>query len=286
LELWNKHGQPLIDNIGEFVTKTTELFQKIWDDILAPIIKPFLEDLKWLWDTHISGMIKKVGDFVGKLVNGALEIYNKFIQPILLWLIDKLSPCFAWIGSIISGVFTTIVAFISDRVGAIIGFFGGLIDFITGIFTGNWEKAWDGVKTMFKNVIDGIVAIFKFPINLIIDAINAFTAGLNKIQIPDWVPGVGGKGINIPKIPKLAQGGIIDSPTVAVVGEAGKEAVMPLERNTGWIDQLANKIGETIGGGSGNINLTVKLGEDTIFNKFIEYGKAKAFETNGEVAFA
>ncbi len=51
-----------------------------------------------------------------------------------------------------------------------------------------------------------------------------------------------GKGINIPTIPKLAKGGIVDSATIAMVGEAGKEAVMPLENNTGWITDLAGKV--------------------------------------------
>jgi hypothetical protein len=68
-----------------------------------------------------------------------------------------------------------------------------------------------------------------------------------------------------------------------MIGEAGKEAVMPLERNTGWIDQLADKIGDKLGGVAGNIQLIVKLGEDTIFDRFIDYQKAKSFETNGEV---
>ena len=286
VDLWNEHGKPLIDNIGEFVTNIIALFKKIWDKVLEPIITPFLETLSWLWDKHIKGLVEKVGDFIGKLVNGALEIYNKFISPILMWIIDKLSPTWSYLCNLVIGVFGTIVSFISDTIGAILDYLGGFIDFITGIFTGNWKKAWEGVKTMFKSAIDGIVAIFKFPINLIIDAINSFIAGLNKIQVPDWVPVVGGKGLNIPKIPKLATGGIIDSPTVALVGEAGKEAVMPLERNTGWIDQLASKIGEKIGGGEGGMRLTVKLGEESIFDKFIEYSREKAFETNGEVVFA
>ena len=129
-----------------------------------------------------------------------------------------------------------------------------------------------------------MVGIFKFPINLIIDGINAFISGLNKIKIPDWVPAVGGKGINIPKIPKLARGGIIDSPTIAMVGEAGKEAVMPLERNTSWINQLADKLADKIGGNNSNpIQLIVKIGEDTILDKFIQGMKDKDFETNGEV---
>lgn len=283
LNLWNEHGEPLINNIGEFATKTIALFQSIWDNVLEPIITPFLETLSWLWDEHISKIVEKTGDFVGKLVNGALEIYNKFIQPIALWLLEKLAPAWAFLSNAVIGVLGSILAVISDVIGSIIGIFGGIIDFITGIFTGNWSKAWNGIKDIFKNIIDGLVGIFKFPINLIIDGINSFISGLNKVKVPDWVPAVGGKGINIPKIPKLARGGIVDRPTTAIIGEAGKEAVMPLENNTGWIDQLADKLSSRFGRNGNPMQLIIKLGEDTIFDKFIDYMEDKNFETNGEV---
>lgn len=283
VSLWDEHGATLLNNMGEFVTKTIELFQSIYDNVLEPIITPFLETLSWLWDEHLSKLIEKIGDFIGKLANGALEIYNKFIQPIVTFLLDKLSPAWSYLSSLVIGVLGTILGTVSDVIGSIIGVLGGIIDFITGIFTGNWKKAWNGVKDIFKNIIDGLAGIFKAPINLIIDGINAFISGLNKIKIPDWVPAVGGKGINIPKIPKLAQGGIIDKPTVAVVGEAGKEAVMPLESNTGWIDLLANKLADKIGNNDNPIHLTVKVGEDTLLDKVIQGMKDKDFETNGEV---
>lgn len=289
VELWNEHGAPLVNNIGEFVNEIVSLFQSIWDNVLEPIITPFLETLSWLWDKHIKGLIKNVGDFVMKLVNGALEIYNKFISPIVKWLLEKLAPVWSFLAGTVIGVIGDIVAVIVDIASAIFKALGGIVDFITGIFTGNWKKAWDGVKSIFTGIWDALVGILKFPLNLIISALNGLIGGLNKIgfDIPDWVPVIGGKrfGFNIPKIPKLAQGGIVDSPTVAMIGEAGKEAVMPLERNTGWIDQLAGKLADKIGGVAGNIKLIVKLGEDTIFDKFIEYSKEKAFETNGEVVF-
>lgn len=281
--LWDKHGKPLIDNVGEFATKIIEYFQKIWDDILEPIITPFLETLSWLWDKHIKQMIANVGDFVGKLINGALEIYNKFIQPIQLWIMDKLAPVWAYLSNLIIGVLGTVISFISDTVSRIFKCLGGIIDFVVGVFTGNWKKAWEGVKSIFGSAFDALVALAKFPLNLIIDGINSFIAGLNKIKVPNWVPGVGGKSINLPKIPKLARGGVVDSPTITMVGEAGKEAVMPLERNTGWIDSLADKLSNKIGGSGSPIQLIIKLGEDTIFEKFIDYINDKDFQTNGEV---
>ena len=129
--------------------------------------------------------------------------------------------------------------------------------------------------------------VFKGVINLIIDVVNGFIKGINKLKfdVPDWVPVIGGKqwGFNIPAIPKLARGGIVDKPTIAQIGEAGKEAVIPLENNTGGLNLLADKLADKIGNNATPIQLIVKLGEDTIFDKFIENIKEKSFETNGEV---
>lgn len=225
VDLWDQYGEPLVNNVGEFVTKLTSLFQSIWDNILEPIVQPFLETLSWLWDKHIKGLIEEVGNFIMKLVNGALEIYNKVVSPILSWLLDKLSPAFSFIGGLITGVFGTVVSFISDAVKSVFKLFGGIIDFITGVFTGNWKKAWTGVKNIFKGIFDGLVALFKAPINLIIDGLNAFIKGLNKIKIPNWVPVVGGKGFHINTIPKLAQGGYAkaNNPQLAIIGDNKRE---------------------------------------------------------------
>lgn len=224
-DLWDEYGEPLVNNIGEFVQKTIDLFQSIWDNVLEPIITPFLETLSWLWDEHLKGLIEEVSTFILKLTNGALEIYNNVIEPIVSWLLEKLSPAFTYIGGLITGVFGTVVSFISDAVKSIFKIFGGIIDFITGIFTGNWKKAWNGVKNVFKGIFDGLVNVFKTPINFIIDGINAFIKGLNKIKIPDWVPVVGGKGFNMNTIPKLAQGGYAraNNPQLAIVGDNKRE---------------------------------------------------------------
>lgn len=283
VDLWNEHGKPLVDNVGEFATKVIGLFQSVWDNVLEPIVKPLLETISWLWDKHLKGMVTELGKFIGSLVNGVLEIYNKFIDPIVKFLLNVLSPVWATVSSYLIGTLGSMIGGIVDIVTGIIKTFRGLVDFIAGVFTGNWRKAWDGVKNIFGGIFDGLKALFKTPINYIIDGINAFISGLNKIKIPDWVPAVGGKGINIPKIPKLARGGVIDKPTIAMIGEAGKEAVIPMENNLGALEKLSTMIGEKIGGNNQPIQLTVKIGEDTILDKFIEGIRDKNFETNGEV---
>lgn len=172
----------------------------------------------------------------------------------------------------------------------------------TGTKIKKWfSNLWDGIKNVFsdvgkwfadvgKKIGDAVSGAVKSAINWVLEKaigiINGFLKGINfAIGIINKIPGVEISKLSLLEVPKLARGGIVDSPTYAMIGEAGKEAVMPLERNTGWIDQLADKIGDKIGGASGNIKLIVKLGEEAIFDRFIEYGKEKAFETNGEVVF-
>ena len=287
VDLWDEHGKPLVDNVGEFTTKIIGLFQSIWDNVVEPIVKPFLETISWLWDKHLKDMVKSLGDLVGSVINGALEIYNKFIDPIVKWLLERLAPVWARVSSTIIGIIGTIIGVIADLVTGLAKRLTGFIDFIVGVFTLNWSKAWNGVKSIFTGIWDALTGVVKGVINVIIDILNGFVAGINKIKldVPDWVPVIGGKkfGFNIPKIPKLAKGGVIDRPTIAQIGEAGKEVVLPIERNTGWIDKMADKLSDKMGNNGNPIQLVVKLGEDTIFDKFIDYSKEKSFETNGEV---
>lgn len=143
---------------------------------------------------------------------------------------------------------------VSNIFNAVRRVFRGIIDFIAGVFTGDWSRAWSGVVNIFGGIFDGIKSLAKAPLNGVIGLVNAAIGGLNKISLPDWVPGIGGKGINIPKIPRLARGGVLDQPTLNIAGEAGKEAVIPLENNTQGLDLLAEKLMERLGGlgGQGN----------------------------------
>ena len=123
-----------------------------------------------------------------------------------------------FLGSVFGGIEQNFNSFLSagQRV------FNGFVDFITGVFSGNWQQAWTGIVNIFGGIFDGIVAFAKAPLNLLIGLINGVIGGLNKIKLPKWVPGIGGKGINIDQIPYLANGGHLINGQ-AVVGEAGPE---------------------------------------------------------------
>lgn len=251
-DLWAEYGQELLDNISELFEGIRNTFQLLWDEILKPIIEPFLEMLNWLWDKHLKDLIKQVGEFIMKLVNGALEIFNKFILPIVNWLIETLGPTFVRVFNFVVDVIGSAVAMISDVIKGLMKILGGLIDFIVGVFAGDWKKAWEGIRDIFKGIVDTLWGIVKFPLNLIIDGINVIIDGLNSLSfdIPDWVPFVGGEsfGISIPRIPKLARGGIVDSATNMgnyIAGEAGRELIVPLE-NTSFVDKIASALGTAV----------------------------------------
>ena len=234
--LWEEHGKRWTDNATDVFKNIRKIFQSIWDSILKPIIEPFLEMVSWLWDKHLKGVVEEVGNFVLKLWNGGMEIYNKFVAPIADFLIRVLGPSFANAFNFIADVVGTVVGVIADIIKGLIRSIGGVVDFIVGVFTGDWKKAWEGIKDIFGGIWDGVVGIFKGGINLIIDALNLMLRNLNRISfdVPSWVPAIGGStwGFNIPTIPKLANGGIVDAnnPMLAVIGDnkTQKEVVSPL----------------------------------------------------------
>ena len=114
--------------------------------------------------------------------------------------------------------------------------FDGVIDFIRGVFTGDWQRAWEGVKEIFRGTFNAFASIAKVPINSVIALLNGAINGINMMidalnslhfTIPSWVPLLGGKSFGlslgrVANIPYLAKGGILSQGS-AVVGEAGPE---------------------------------------------------------------
>ena len=238
-ELWN--------TISEVVKQIIVVVMDLWNKI-QPIV---LEMLNWLldfWENTLKDIVVQVIEFVAKLYQFQAEIYSKFILPIIEFLIDTLWPVIEWLVQNVTTNLSSTFDFIGKIVKNIIGIFNGIITFITGVFSGDWSKAWEGIKTIFQNIVGGLGELIKRPINTIIDSINAFIRGINKIQIPDWVAGgLGGKGINIPEIPRLAKGGIVDQATLAMIGEGrSAEAVIPLDRTlTKYMAEAMKEVGGT-----------------------------------------
>ncbi|MBT2287973.1 hypothetical protein J7E73_02280 [Paenibacillus albidus] len=246
---WDEHGTAILKGLSTFLDNTKKTLKRLWDEVLKPIIEPFLQTMKDIWNDTLKGIVDKIVDLVLKLTEAAVDIYNKFIQPMIDGCVTYLGPAIVETFGIIWKTVKDVVTWVGELIQDLLTIFDGIIDFLWGTFTGDWDKAWTGVKTIFKGVFDSLYDIVKVPLNGIIDMINVVLDGLNSINIdiPDWVPGMGGKsfGVNIPRIPRMARGGIVSSPTIAQIGEAGPEAVVPL-KNTAFVDTLASALGNAV----------------------------------------
>lgn len=260
-DFWDEWGQPIFDGINTVITTTKDIFLNIWETILQPVFQHFMELLDIIWTEHLQPLIAEFLDFVGELVTGAMDIYNRFIAPVVSWLVDTLGPVVAKILNGIQDIVGNVIGGILDSVRGIIKALKGVVQFVSGIFTGNWKKAWQGIKNIFKGVWDALSGIAKTPINLIIGMINKLTGAVQdainwivdkvntlSFDVPDWVPGIGGKTfgfdlqpVSIPEIPKLATGGLAAAPTLAMVGDnpnarTDPEVISPLSKLKDMLD--------------------------------------------------
>lgn len=241
---WENVFQSIMGLLSDFLKFATPIFSTILD-ILGPIFKLALTLLRGVFDmvfAAIRGIIERADKTICERVNNIREFFRNLGE----WMEGTFG--FKW-----KNVFETVknaVKAFRDYMGPIINsvqvIFMGLANFIGGVFSGNWRRAWFGVRQIFESIVSGLSHIFKAPLNFMIDGINKFLSGIGKIKIPDWVPGVGGKGFSIPRIPRLAKGGIVSASTIANIGEAGTEAVIPLQRNTQGLDMIAEKISERL----------------------------------------
>lgn len=187
------------------------LLYKNWDKVTTFI--------KTAWNT-VCTAIKSAWDWVCNVIKGAWNAYISYLAN--TW--NTIKNGFMAVGNFITSIFTGAVNNIKI-------IFNGIIDFIVNVFTGNFKGAWDSITGIFSGVWENFKNIAKAPLNWIIDKINAVINGINSVKVPDWVPGVGGMGANIANIPALATGGIVSSPTLAMIGEGNEsEAVMPLSK--------------------------------------------------------
>lgn len=260
--MFTEQVMPIIEELWATISTVIQQIIDIVIDLWHKIEPIILEMLTWMldfWENTLKDIVMQVIEFVAKLYKFQAEIYSKFIIPIVKFLMESLWPVVEWIVKNVIQRTQGVMEHIGKIIGSIMGILNGIIDFVSGVFSGNWEKAWQGVQKIFSNLMGGLWEIVKWPLNQIISGLNTFINGVNNIQIPDWVPGVGGKGVNIPNIPALAKGGIVNQATLAMIGEGkSAEAVIPLDRT------LTKYMAEAMKEAGGTRNITLNFYPQTM----------------------
>lgn len=219
----------LLDAFNEILPLAAELISEILP-VLAEILETILPPLVEIVSTILPPLIELVSalmpifETVINLLQPILDLFTSLLTPIvnlisqgvtplvnsltplIQMIADRLIPVIKLMTSAISNSLSGALSTATSIMGNLTQVFRNVVDFIKNVFTGNWKAAWQNVKNIFSNIVSGLGSIFKAPINAIIDGINGFLKGLNKIKVPDWVPGVGGKGFSIPTIPRLKVG--------------------------------------------------------------------------------
>lgn len=148
-------------------------------------------------------------------------------------------------------------------------------------FTSGLKNGFETLKNKLKEPLNALISMVEKALNWIISQMNKLSW-----KVPDWVPAIGGKkfGFNIStvSIPRLAKGGIVNNPgrgVPVIAGEAGAEAVLPLEHNTEWMDTLAEKINA----GVQKIVVPIYLNGRKIAEEVIDLTKQRTFAMNGAI---
>ena len=246
--VWNSVGQPVFDMVQTCADKVAAVFAEKMPEV-KEFVQQCFDDISVFWENNLKPCLEAIGAFVENVLAPAFEyVFGEIIGPVV-------DTAFAFIKDLWNNTLKPI--------------FTGITDFLTGVFTANWKQAFQGLVSIVQGVFNGIVSKVKYPINQVINIVNGFIRGLNRLKIPEWVPGVGGKGINIPLIPRLEKGGILEKGQVGLLEGNGAEAVVPLDKNRAWISAIAQDMRDAgIGGQSDDLANYLKQLVDMLADYF------------------
>lgn len=256
------------------------IFQGIWDGIVA-IFTPLGEWFAERWN-DITTVLADVAKWFGDMFQKAWNALTNVFSSIGTWFGERwndvttaLSNVATWFGNI----FKTAFEAVKNAFSTIGSFFSGVWTTVKNIFVNAGQMVGSAVGGAFKSAVNAVLGTIENVVNGFIGMINGVIGLINKI------PGVSLGSVGYVSLPRLARGGIVDSPTVAMIGEAGKEVVMPLE-NTGFLQTMGRIVGGAVvnalggglpqsGGFSGSGDIVIQIGGH-------EFGRVAIQEINRE----
>ena len=260
--------QLILKPVGQFFTSLWGTIQTIFAPVAQWFSDLFGKAWRWIqqawkdvgkWFSDLWGGIQKtwsnVGRWFSELFAGAWRGIKQAWASVGQWFGDiwqKVKKPFedvgGWFKKKFEGAWRDIKSVFSNWG----SFFSGLWSKISNTFSGLGAKLGDAIGGAVKTGINKVISWIESTINRAINIINGAIRLINKL------PGVSVGYVSTLSLPRLAKGGIVDSATIAMVGEAGKEAVLPLENNTEWMDKLADRIAARNGTPS---QIVLKVGE-------------------------
>lgn len=196
-EVYDAYIRPAVENIKDGFSSILETVLNVWNENIKPILDEWASRFDLLWKEHLQPMVNNFLEFFGKLINGISTLWNTWLVPIINWIVANVIPVLSPIFETIGNLFMDVFGVISDILNGVWQVLGGLIDFIVGVFTGDWEKAWNGIEsifsgiwTMIKGILEGIwnaiKDIIKGAIDYVKNYINMVMSGIKSIWENIW----------------------------------------------------------------------------------------------------
>jgi phage-related protein len=182
-EVYDTYIRPAVENIKDGFSSILETVLNVWNENIKPILDEWASRFDSLWKEHLQPMVNNFLEFFGKLINGISTLWNTWLVPIINWIVANVIPVLGPIFETIGNLFMDVFGVISDILNGVWQVLGGLIDFIVGVFTGDWEKAWNGIESIFSGIWTMIKGILEGIWNAITDIIKgAIDSMKNYIQ--------------------------------------------------------------------------------------------------------
>ena len=279
--LYSNYISPFVINFTDGVSDLLGAFLEFWNNNMQPVLAEWATMFDDTYQSHLKPMIDAFMELLGVLIEYIQLFWDNYLKAPLQWIIENVLPMLQPILEDLGKQVKLAVDIIADVITTMIKVIKGVFAILGDLIRGDWKKLWEDAKQIFKDIVNGILSIAETMANGLVDAINRMVQSINSIKfdVPDWIHGLGGKsfgGFNIPEVPRvtlprLANGGITTGATLAEIGEAGREAVLPLEKNTGWMDALADKIADRMPTSGGTVDASLILDGETCGRLFLPY---------------
>lgn len=290
-QMYDEHVKPMFDAFTEGWSEIVGSLLDGYNQHIAPVLDRLSQKFSQVWKEVIDPLIENAISLIGDVADLIKDFWNNVLQPVINWIAQNIMPLIAPVLEWLGETFIHLFEDIGKTIDGFITTAKGIIQFLDGVFTGDWEKAWGGVVKIFEGIwerIKGIASAIGGVISDIISGIKeaiAAITGLNKekeavysgTRAKDYSaiatkPSFKRSAItytvrSFPDInpPMLGKGGIATRYTPAIVGEAGDEAIIPLNsRNMGMIaDKITMNMDRNSGYNSYNNDLLRQIEEAT-----------------------
>ena len=258
------HNEEFRSKFVEAWENIKQVVSDIWNSMLKPILDELIATCKRIYEDTIKPLVEDLFTLL-------LDLWNDLLAPLISWIVTAIGPPIANVCKDIIAVVEWVFDNIGTFIRALIQIIQGIVDFIVGVFTGDWDRAWSGIVDIFAglwNAIAGVaVAIMNTVIsvinlaisaiwNAVVGVINLVLEAVNRIGEAlgfTMSLGITAEAPQIPYIPApkvaMANGGVVTSPTNALIGEGRyDEAVVPLG-NSPQMKQFADSVADRVNSG-------------------------------------